>query len=129
MKTLKFKIGDEVMVTGNIYQSANGTLLYGRAEKEISKIRKAVIKAAHPYAIDGIDGWFDQDSVRLYIKPTVEVGDIVRLIRMETYNHTPIKLSPYLVYEIKEIDKDVATIYTKIGKTFKANVYNLKKVD
>jgi len=126
MKELQFKVGDSVIAKGNIYQSANGTLLHGTIVKKRGFIKKVAPKAAHPYAIDTIDGWFNENSVSEYRLPEVKVGDKVKLNKCENYLHKPIRLAAGVVYDLKSIDDDIAIIeFNNI--TFKVNVYNLKK--
>lgn len=126
MKELQFKVGDSVIAKGDIYQSANGTLLHGNVVKKRGFIKKIAPKGAHPYAIDTIDGWFNEKSIFEYKLPEVEIGDKVKLIKNENYLHKPIRFSAGVIYELKSIDDDIAIIEFN-NLTFKVNVYNLKK--
>ena len=63
MAELKFKVNDKVVVNGPIYQSANGTLTNGEVQNKLFTIRKAVENAAHPYMMNGIFGWFNENEV------------------------------------------------------------------
>ncbi len=126
----KYKIGDVVIATGLVYQSANGTLFAGEVDKEIGEIKKIASLGAHPYKIEGIDGWLNERNLKKYIVPEVHIGDRVRLIRNETYGKTIIRHSPNLIYILEDIDIDAATIRAENdnNKKLLVNVYNLKKV-
>lgn len=126
MKILKFKIGDSVIAKGNFYQSANGTLLGGKITKKVGSIKKVAEKGSHPYKIDTIDGWFNENSIFEYKVPEVSVGDKVLLIKNENYARKPIKFSTGIVYDLISIDDDLAIIDFN-GITIRVNVYNLKK--
>lgn len=127
MLALKFKPGDAVWVSGRCYQSANGTLFHGDIEKQKGEIKKVAPKGSHPYAIKGIDGWFNAESVKKYVMPTVKIGDKAVLIKRETYDLIPIKLPINTVYEIIDIDESKAYISYK-QYLFTVNIYSLKKV-
>lgn len=127
---LKFKVGENVIIlTDRCFQSANGTLYGKKVEKQILPIKKTAPLASHPYALEGIDGWFNERDLKLYKEIKVKPGDKVKLLKNETYTHQKIDFSKDIIYTIINIDMDVATI-TRWGKTkFKVNVYDLKKVD
>ena len=126
----KYEIGDKVIANGTAFQSANGTLFAGQVDKEVGKITKIAIRGAHPYKIEGIDGWFNERNIAKYEQPSVEVGDRVKLIKNQNYKKMPIKFSPNLIYILIDINKDVATIQAENNEILKikANVYNLEKV-
>lgn len=56
MASFKFKPGDVVLINGDIYQSANGTLKGKKLENYKGTIKKIAEKGAHPYAIEGMWG-------------------------------------------------------------------------
>lgn len=126
MKELQFKIGDSVIAKGNYYQSANGTLLGGKVVKKKGLIKRVAPKGSHPYEIDTLVGWFNEDSISEYKIPEVEVGDKVQLIKNQNYLRKPMPYSIGVIYDLKSIDDDLAIIEFK-DIEFKVNVYNLKK--
>ena len=126
MKEFQFKIGDSVVAKGDYYQSANGTLLGGRVVKKVGFIKKVAKKGSHPYKIDTLDGWFNENSIFEYKRPEVEVGDKVKLIKNENYFHKPMKYAAGITYDLKSIDDDLAIIEFN-NFSFKVNVFNLKK--
>ena len=56
MADLQFKLGDRVIVTGTMYQSANGQLSVRTLTKASAVITRIAENAAHPYAINNILG-------------------------------------------------------------------------
>ena len=127
VKELKFEVGDSVMAEGRSFQSANGTLYAGKVDKVIATIKKTAPKAAHPYALEGVNGWFNENSLKKYAKPEVEVGDKVRLIRLKTYRGFDVRLPQSTVYILEEIDQDKALIRNGKTITFQVNVFDLQK--
>ena len=80
MTKFKFKPGDTVGITGKIYQSANGTLTGKTLSNFKGTIKKIAEKAAHPYAIEGMWGWFDEKELKPYIAPPeIFAGDKVNI--------------------------------------------------
>lgn len=129
MKEFKFKPGDTVWVSGPVYQSANGTLIGKTLDKQKACIKKVAEKAAHPYAIEGMWGWFNEKSLKPYIAPPeLEIGTKVTLIKNETYNHTQIKLSPHITYEVIAVDEDKVKICFNGTIKYTVSIYNLKKI-
>ena len=131
MVKFKFKPGDTVGITGKIYQSANGTLTGKTLSNFKGTIKKIAEKAAHPYAIEEMWGWFDEKELKPYIAPPeIFVGDKVQLIKNINYIHKEIKASPKVTYIVKEIDGDKVNIQSAKGTlSFVVNIYNLKKVE
>ena len=128
MANFKFKPGDTVLINGDVYQSANGTLKSKKLENYKATIKKIAEKGAHPYAIEGMWGWFDEGSFKVYVEPPkFEIGDKVKLIKNETYKHVPIKLSKNVVYEILEINEDKIRIGS-LNMKYTVSAFNLKKV-
>ena len=127
MADLQFKLGDRVIVTGTMYQSANGQLSVRTLTKASAVITRIAENAAHPYAINNILGWFDEQSLTKYVEPPVHIGDKVKLIRNIAYNGTRLSRT-HNQYEVTGIDGDKATLaYNGITATT-ANVWNLKKL-
>ena len=127
MAELKYNIGDRVVVSGRIFQSANGTLSTKKLDKKIGFIVKTASTAKHPYAINGITGWFNEEDIKTYIAPPVKVGDMAKPIKNVTYLNKPFK-SWYSSYEVLNINGDKATIGKNGNPIAVVNVYNLKKV-
>ena len=74
----EFNIGDEVIVSGNLYKSSNATSPAGYVSKRRTKITRKVIGAKHPYNTTGDLGWCDASSLTKYETPkTFNIGDNV----------------------------------------------------
>lgn len=58
----KFKIGDEVIISGNLYSSSNAIKPSGAIKYKKTKITR-IVDAAHPYNTTGDIGWMDEKSI------------------------------------------------------------------
>ena len=125
MAELKFKVGDKVFVNGTIYQSANGTLSWGKSDKIISTIKKVAARGAHPYAVEDIYGWFNPEAIKPILE--VAVGDKVKVMKAFTYSGKSVTLR-YQDYVITELIDDKATVTHNNAQTLVVNAYNLKKI-
>ena len=125
MAELKFKIGDEVFVDGPIYQSANGTLTRGAAQKVSTKIKKVAERGAHPYAVEDVYGWFNPEAIKP--KLTIQVGDEVKVLKAITYGGKSVSLR-FPTYKVISLVDDKATITHFNTQTIVVNAYNLKKI-
>lgn len=82
----KFNIGDEVIINGPLYTSANADRPNGNVSNKQTVITRKVCGTAHPYNTTGDLGWMDESSITKYIKPEppkpepLKVGDTVKII-------------------------------------------------
>ena len=127
MAELKFKLGDRVVVTGTMYQSANGQLPARTLTHADAYVTKVAENAVHPYMINNILGWFDEKSLTKYVEPPVHIGDRVNLIKNVTYSGKRFK-SWYNEYEVVALESDKATIAHNGTVVAIVNAFNLKKV-
>lgn len=127
MAELKFKLGDQVIVTGIMYQSANGQLPARTLTNASAIVTKIAENAIHPYMINNILGWFDENSLTKYVEPPVHIGDKVKLLKNVTYNGKKFK-SWYNEYEVVGLENDKATIAHNGSIIAAVNAYNLKKL-
>lgn len=63
--TQKFKIGDQVVISGNLYKNANATTPSGTIKNKTTKITRYSKGSKHPYNTIGDIGWIDESSIRL----------------------------------------------------------------
>lgn len=78
---LKFKVGDKVVINGNLYYSSNDTTVDGTVKNKITKITRVAEGAKHPYNTTGDLGWMDEKDIKLYTNTTdLKVGDKVKII-------------------------------------------------
>jgi len=127
MADLKFQIGDQVVVTGTMYQSANGQLPERTLTRATAVVTRIAENASHPYAINNTLGWFDEQSLTKYVEPPVHIGDKVSLIKNVTYSGKRLN-KVRQSYEVLEIDGEKAILgHNGIQSTI-VNVWNLKKL-
>ena len=62
--SLKFKVGDSVVINGSLYRSSNADSPVGSVKNRSTKITRVAIGAKHPYNTTGDLGWMDEASVK-----------------------------------------------------------------
>ena len=80
-----FKIGDKVILNGNIYVSSNATTPSNKIVNKITNITRIAKGTKHPYNTTGDLGWCDESSLKLYeenkkFEMEIELVDINGLI-------------------------------------------------
>lgn len=77
--TQKFKIGDEVIINGSLYKSANADDASGSVSNKTTKITRYIAGTKHPYNTTGDLGWMNESDIQLkqssYTTYTVQKGD------------------------------------------------------
>lgn len=63
---MKFKIGDKVILNGNIYVSSNATTPTRKITNKVTNITRIAKGSKHPYNTTGDLGWCDESSLKLY---------------------------------------------------------------
>lgn len=66
---MKFKIGDKVIINGNLYKSSNASTPTSSVKNKITNITRIAYGAKHPYNTTGDLGWMDESSIKLYQEP------------------------------------------------------------
>ena len=127
MAETKLQIGDTVIVNGPVYQSANGTLTKGEIKNQLHTIEKAVERAAHPYMVKGIFGWFDAKELKKVIPIPIEVNDKVKVLKPVSYSGKRLVLR-YKDYIVQELIGDKAVISHNNAQTLIVNAFNLEKI-
>lgn len=82
-----FKIGDKVILNGNIYVSSNATTPSNKIVNKITNITRIANGTKHPYNTTGDLGWCDESSLKLYeenkkFEMEIELVDINGLINV-----------------------------------------------
>ena len=67
---MKFKIGDKVRISGNLYVSSNATKPVSSIKAKVTYITRVAKGSKHPYNTTGDLGWMDESSIELYKEPT-----------------------------------------------------------
>lgn len=80
-----FKIGDKVILNGNIYVSSNATTPSNKIVNKVTNITRIANGTKHPYNTTGDLGWCDESSLKLYeenkkFEMEIELVDINGLI-------------------------------------------------
>jgi hypothetical protein len=63
---MKFKIGDKVIINGNLYVSSNASTPSGSVKNKVTNITRIASGSKHPYNTTGDLGWMDESSIKLY---------------------------------------------------------------
>lgn len=63
---MKFKIGDKVIINGNLYVSSNASKPSSSVKNKVTYITRIATGAKHPYNTTGDLGWMDESSIKLY---------------------------------------------------------------
>lgn len=63
---MKFKIGDKVILNGNIYVSSNASTPTRKISNKVTNVTRIAKGTKHPYNTTGDLGWCDENSLKLY---------------------------------------------------------------
>lgn len=63
--SLKFKIGDKVVINGSLYGTSSSDKASGSASNKTTVITRVATGAKHPYNTTGDLGWMDESSIKL----------------------------------------------------------------
>ena len=82
-----FKIGDKVILNGNIYVSSNASTPSNKIVNKVTNITRIANGTKHPYNTTGDLGWCDESSLKLYeenkkFEMEIELVDINGLIEV-----------------------------------------------
>lgn len=75
-ETMKFKIGDEVIINGELYRGSNDTTPAGRITNKTTKITRIAEGSKHPYNTTEDLGWMDEKDIRLFEEPVVDYKEL-----------------------------------------------------
>lgn len=80
---MKYKIGDEVILTGALYYTANDIMPRSYAKDIKTKVTRISPGARHPYNTTGDRGWCDEKSLTPVSEPVVKKEVEIELIDKE----------------------------------------------
>lgn len=63
---MKYKIGDKVIINGNLYVSSNASNHSSSVKNKVTYITRIATGSKHPYNTTGDLGWMDESSIKLY---------------------------------------------------------------
>lgn len=69
---MKFKKGDKVVITGNLYPNSNAENHSGYVTDKITNITRISIGAKHPYNTTNDLGWMNEEDIKLYEEPAID---------------------------------------------------------
>lgn len=81
---MKYKIGDKVIITGELYYSSNDLKPKSYVSNKYTTITRVVSGARHPYNSTGDLGWCDEKSIKYQEEPVVKKEVEIELIDKES---------------------------------------------
>lgn len=81
---MKFKIGDKVIITGELYYSSNDLKPTSYVKDKKTTITRIATGSRHPYNSTGDLGWCDEKSIKLQEEPIVKKEVEIELIDKES---------------------------------------------
>lgn len=66
---MKFKVGDKVVINGDLYVSSNASYPSGKVSNKVTYITRVVNGAKHPYNTTGDLGWMNECDIKFYEEP------------------------------------------------------------
>ena len=80
---MKYKIGDKVIITGELYYSSNDLRPKSYIKDKKTTITRVVSGARHPYNSTGDLGWCDEKSIKYQQEPIEKKEVEIELIDKE----------------------------------------------
>lgn len=80
---MKYKIGDKVIITGELYYSSNDLRPKSYIKDKKTTITRVVSGARHPYNSTGDLGWCDEKSIKYQEEPVEKKEVEIELIDKE----------------------------------------------
>lgn len=126
---LKFKLGDKVVINGNLYRSSTATSPTSSVKNKVTTITRTN-GTIHPYNTTGDLGWMDEADITLYIEPKktpIKKGDKVKVLTNLQYNGKPFKVW-YKNYDVIEVNGKRVVIGRGKVVTAAVHIDNLEKL-
>lgn len=80
---MKYKVGDKVIITGELYYSSNDLKPRSYVKDKHTTITRIAIGSRHPYNSTGDLGWCDEKSIKLQEEPITKKEVEIELIDKE----------------------------------------------
>ena len=80
---MKYRVGDKVIITGELYYSSNDTKPASYVKDKHTTITRVAVGSRHPYNSTGDLGWCDEKSIRYEEEPVVKKEVEIELIDNE----------------------------------------------
>ena len=68
----KYKVGDKVVIKGNLYASSDASSPSGYTDEKVTNITRVAKGTAHPYNTTGDLGWMNESDIKPYSEPQPE---------------------------------------------------------
>ena len=81
---MKYKIGDKVIITGELYYSSNDLKPKSYVKDRHTTITRIATGSRHPYNTTGDLGWCDESSIKYEEEPIVKKEVEIELIDKES---------------------------------------------
>lgn len=63
---MKFKIGDKVIINGNLFPSSDAATATSKVSNKVTEITRVAAGTKHPYNTTGDLGWMNESAISLY---------------------------------------------------------------
>lgn len=63
---MKFKIGDKVLINGNLFPSSDANTATSKVTNRVTEITRVAVGSKHPYNTTGDLGWMNESAISLY---------------------------------------------------------------
>lgn len=77
---MKYKIGDKVIINGNLYKSSNASTPSSTVKNKVTNITRIASGSKHPYNTTGDLGWMNESDIKLYEEPEKKYEVEIELI-------------------------------------------------
>lgn len=126
----KFKIGDKVIVSGNLYKSSESETPSGYINNKFTNITRIAADSKHPYNTTGDLGWMNEEDIRL-AEQTFKIGDKV-IVNGKLYKNSESEVASGNVVNkityITRIAKDAKHPYNTTGDLGWMNETDIKLI-
>ena len=104
---MKFKIGDKVIINGNLYSSSNASKPSSTVKNKVTNITRIAKGSKHPYNTTGDLGWMDEKDIKLYENPiekyTIEAELIDKDKLIDYIKNNPDKIIVMDSQQVKDV--------------------------
>ena len=111
---MKYKIGDKVVINGDLFYSSSSSLPIGKVVDKVTNITRIAEGKPHPYNTTGDLGWMNECDIKPYEEPVI---DYKELYEKELLINKDLKLQNEQLQEInKELEKRIFSAIEILSK-------------
>lgn len=132
--TQKFKIGDSVVINGNLYTSSTASSPAGTVKNKTTKITRYAAGTAHPYNTTGDLGWMNESDIKLATASTSTSSAITKGCKVKftgTKSYSGIALASWTknsTFDVIEVSGDRVVIGKGTAVTAAVNIKDCQKL-